>query len=128
MTQLATNRFHPAGPPLAAAPSSITTRFGTLALDPGRLITLPSGLLGFANCRSFALVDLPEAQHPVKLLQSVDEPELAFLVLPDRTRRPGTRLAGARNRLAGARDPRARDRASGDRRCALLDQSQGRRC
>jgi flagellar assembly factor FliW len=81
MTELATNRFRAAGPKAAAAPSSITTRFGTLALDPARLITI-SGLLGFADCHGFALVDLQEAQAPLKLLQSVDEPELASLVLP----------------------------------------------
>jgi flagellar assembly factor FliW len=82
MTQLATVASTTAAPPPAAAPSSIATRFGTLALDPARLITLPSGLLGFADCRRFALADLPDPQGPFKLLQSVDEPELAFLVLP----------------------------------------------
>ena len=82
MTQLATTLSDPPAPPPAAAPSSIETRFGTLMLDPARLITLPGGLLGFADCRRFALADLPEAQGPFKLLQSVDEPELAFLVLP----------------------------------------------
>ena len=82
MTQLATALADPAAPPPAAAPSSISTRFGMLALDPARLITLPAGLLGFADCQRFALADLPEPQGPFKLLQSVDEPELAFLVLP----------------------------------------------
>jgi flagellar assembly factor FliW len=82
MTQLATTPTTPAAPPPAIAPSSIATRFGTLALDPSRLITLPAGLLGFADCHRFALADLPAAQGPFKLLQSVDQPELAFLVLP----------------------------------------------
>jgi flagellar assembly factor FliW len=82
MTQLATATAHTAAPPPAGAPPSIATRFGTLALDPARLITLPSGLLGFADCQRFALADLPDPQGPLKLLQSVDEPELAFLVLP----------------------------------------------
>jgi flagellar assembly factor FliW len=83
MTQLATVPSNPAAPPPpAAAPSSIATRFGTVALDAARLITLPTGLLGFADCHRFALADLPDPQAPIKLLQSVDEPELAFLVLP----------------------------------------------
>jgi flagellar assembly factor FliW len=82
MTQLATAPSNTAAPPSAAAPASIATRFGTFALDPARLITLPSGLLGFADCHRFALADLPDPKGPLKLLQSVDEPELAFLVLP----------------------------------------------
>jgi len=82
MTQLATAACNPVAPPPPAAPSSIATRFGTLALDAARLITLPNGLLGFADCQRFALADLPDPQGPFKLLQSVDEAELAFLVLP----------------------------------------------
>jgi flagellar assembly factor FliW len=82
MTQLAIATAHRTAPPPAATPSSIETRFGTLALDPARLITLPDGLLGFADCHRFGLANLPETQGPFKLLQSVDEPELAFLVLP----------------------------------------------
>jgi flagellar assembly factor FliW len=83
MTQLAAAPSNPAAPPArAAALSSIATRFGTVALDPARLITLPNGLLGFADCHRFALADLPDPQAAIKLLQSVDEPELAFLVLP----------------------------------------------
>ncbi len=82
MTQLATASVDPAAPPPAPGVSSIATRFGTLALDPARLITLPGGLLGFADCQRFALAELPDSQGPFKLLQSVDEPELAFLVLP----------------------------------------------
>jgi len=82
MRQLATAAANPVAPPVAAAPSSIETRFGTLALDATRLVTLPSGLLGFADRQRFALADLPDPQGAFKLLQSVDEPELAFLVLP----------------------------------------------
>lgn len=82
MTQLATATAKTIAPPPADAPSSIATRFGPLVLDPVRLITLPSGLLGFADCQHFALADLPDPQGPLKLLQSVDEPELAFLALP----------------------------------------------
>ena len=75
----------PAPPPAAPspdAPSSIATRFGEVALRPDRLIAFPSGVLGFAHCRRYALVDLPDLRVVFKLLQSVDQPELAFLVLP----------------------------------------------
>jgi flagellar assembly factor FliW len=82
MTQLATATAKMIAPPPVDAPCSIATRFGPLVLDPGRLITLPSGLLGFADCQRFALADLPDPEGPLKLLQSIDEAELAFLVLP----------------------------------------------
>jgi flagellar assembly factor FliW len=86
MTQLATLRPVTAAPqpvPTSPAePASISTRFGAVTLHPERLITLPAGLLGFADCQRFALADLPDPQGVFKLLQSVDEPELAFLVLP----------------------------------------------
>jgi flagellar assembly factor FliW len=74
-----------AGPPPApppGAPSTIVTRFGEVTVQPDRLITFPSGVLGFAHCRRYALVDLPDPRVVFKLLQSVDHPELAFLVLP----------------------------------------------
>lgn len=66
----------------ADPPRSIVTRFGAITLDAERLVTFPKGLLGFAPQQRFALTDLPEAQTAFKLLQSVDDVELAFLVLP----------------------------------------------
>ena len=74
-----------ATPPQPAPPSeapSIATRFGEVALRPDRLIAFPSGVLGFARSQRYALVDLPDLPVAFKLLQSVDDPELAFLVLP----------------------------------------------
>lgn len=84
MTQVATVSSPETPPQLQAptAPSSIDTRFGEVALAPERLINFPNGVLGFTNCRRFALVDLPDLQVAFKLLQSVDDRELAFLVLP----------------------------------------------
>lgn len=84
MTQLATLSSHQAPPQPVPAdlPASLATRFGEVRLDGDRLITFPAGLLGFADCRRYALADLPGRPVAFKLLQSVDEPELAFLVLP----------------------------------------------
>lgn len=86
MTQLATlaavKAMPKAAPTPPAAPAAIRTRFGLVTLQPDRLLTLPAGLLGFADCQRFALADLPDRQGVFKLLQSVDQPELAFLVLP----------------------------------------------
>lgn len=80
MTQLATVSPDPTPP--AAQMATIETRFGPLALDPDRLIELRGGLLGFADRHHFALLDLPDANVPFKLLQSVNDPDLAFLVMP----------------------------------------------
>ncbi len=63
-------------------PAALATRFGEVELDGDRLITFPHGLLGFADCRRYALTDLPGREVAFKLLQSIDQPELAFLVLP----------------------------------------------
>jgi len=84
MTEPATlaPRAGPPPPPPPGASSTIATRFGEVAVQPDRLITFPSGVLGFAHCRRYALADLPDPRVVFKLLQSVDHPELAFLVLP----------------------------------------------
>jgi len=43
-------------------------------------IQMPLGLLGFEQCKRFALIASPE-EEPFLWLQSVDEPKLAFLVM-----------------------------------------------
>jgi flagellar assembly factor FliW len=85
MTQVASLSSGQAAPQPAAVadmPAMLATRFGEIRLDADRLITFPAGLLGFADCRRFALADLPDRQVAFKLLQSIEEPQLAFLVLP----------------------------------------------
>jgi len=85
MTEVAVlPRHEPSAPPAGRpdAPASIATRFGEVAVDPDRLIAFPSGVLGFAECRRYMLAELPDPRVPFKLLQSLDAPELAFLVLP----------------------------------------------
>ena len=56
-----------------------TTRFGTVDLDEKRIITFPAGLLGFSSFRSFALLQ-PDDEGVFFWLQSLDSPELAFVV------------------------------------------------
>lgn len=79
MTELATRLSHQ---PPSEPPATLATRFGEVRLDRDRLITFPHGLLGFADCRRYALADLPGRPVAFKLLQSTDQPELAFVVLP----------------------------------------------
>jgi flagellar assembly factor FliW len=55
-------------------------RFGTLEIEPSRIIEFPRGLLGFEDCRRFTLFH-PEGEAPTYfILQSIDDPALAFHV------------------------------------------------
>ena len=56
-----------------------STRFGTLVVDDERVINFPNGLLGFPEHRQFALIQTGEENY-FFWLQSVDEPNLAFVV------------------------------------------------
>jgi flagellar assembly factor FliW len=79
MTELATRLPDPA---TFEPPATLRTRFGEVQIDRDRLITFPHGLLGFADCRRYALADLPGTAVAFRLLLSVEQPALAFLVLP----------------------------------------------
>ncbi len=58
-----------------------TSRFGEIAVDPERIITLVSPLLGFPESIRFIL--RPHSQKsPFVWLQSLDNPDLAFVVIP----------------------------------------------
>ena len=56
-----------------------TTRFGQIEVDENRLIEFPEGILGFADSRKFALVQTNDEGN-FFWLQSLDRPELAFVV------------------------------------------------
>ena len=56
-----------------------STRFGMLSVDDDRIITFPHGLLGFPEHKQFALIQTGEENY-FFWLQSVDEPNLAFVV------------------------------------------------
>ena len=56
-----------------------TTRFGTVEVDDERIIRFPAGLLGFASYRDYVLLQ-PDEEGVFFWLQSVDAPELAFVV------------------------------------------------
>jgi flagellar assembly factor FliW len=70
-----------------AAPESDTitvpTMFGPMSFARDALLTLPAGLIGMPGRKSFGLGDMPDASYGnFKLLQCIEQPELAFLVLP----------------------------------------------
>jgi flagellar assembly factor FliW len=56
-----------------------TSRFGTITIDPERVMTFPKGLLGFPDHQKFALIQTGEENY-FFWLQSLDDPNLAFVV------------------------------------------------
>ena len=69
-----------------AAPFAVQTRFGEMTVDPDTVLRLPRGLMGFSSLRDFALANLPQERYGrFKVLQSLESPELSFIVLPYET-------------------------------------------
>ena len=60
-----------------------TTRFGTVEVAADRILDFSSGLLGFASYRRFVLLQ-PDEEGVFYWLQSIDAPELAFVVTDPR--------------------------------------------
>ena len=56
-----------------------TTRFGNVEIEDDRIITFPSGMLGFSSYTRFVLLQ-PDEQGVFFWLQSVEAPDLAFVV------------------------------------------------
>ena len=57
-----------------------TTRFGDVETDTSKIITFPEGLLGFGAFKRYHIIQDPD-QEPFLWLQSVDEPDLAFVIV-----------------------------------------------
>jgi flagellar assembly factor FliW len=56
-----------------------TTRFGDLDVDEDQIFEFPMGLLGFAEHKKYVVID-HSAESPFKWLQSIKDPELAFII------------------------------------------------
>ena len=68
-----------------------TSRFGTVEIDEKRITTFPKGLVGFPKCQRFALIQTND-EGVFFWLQSVDRPELAFVVCDPRIIAPDYRI------------------------------------
>lgn len=68
-----------------------TTRFGELEVSPEDLITFPEGLLGFHRYKEYVLIQVAETS-PLLWLQSVQVPELAFVIANPQLFRPDYRV------------------------------------
>lgn len=56
-----------------------TERFGTIDIDPAKVLHFVQPILGFDTLSRFVLLD-HEDDSPFKWLQSLEDPELAFVV------------------------------------------------
>ncbi len=76
-----------------------TTRFGEVEVDASRLLVFPLGLLGFSRFRTFVLLQ-PDERGVFYWLQSVEDPELAFVVTEPTAWRPEYQVPMRANELA----------------------------
>jgi flagellar assembly factor FliW len=61
----------------------VETRFGTYEFAPHETVMMPHGLVGFAEQQLFGLGNLPAPlPEDFKLLQSLGEPPISFIVVP----------------------------------------------
>jgi flagellar assembly factor FliW len=64
-----------------------TTRFGQIEVKPEDIVIFPDGPLGFPDCTRFTFID-EERAAPFRMLQSLDNPALAFVVVDPLIARP----------------------------------------
>ncbi len=55
-------------------------RFGTLNVEPSKIIEFPQGLAGFESSHRFTLFHPDDHEPKYFILQSVDDPDLAFQI------------------------------------------------
>ncbi|MBE9486672.1 MAG: flagellar assembly protein FliW [Chloroflexi bacterium] len=58
---------------------TIQSRFGEIEYDPENCLLFPEGLIGFENLRKFIVMP-NEKEGPLFWIQSVDDPEVAFVL------------------------------------------------
>jgi flagellar assembly factor FliW len=57
-----------------------TTRFGEIDVEDDRVLTFPSGIIGFPSAVRYVVLD-HDREAPFKWLQSMDEGKLAFVII-----------------------------------------------
>ena len=58
---------------------TVQTRLGKIAVDPGRIIRFPRGIIGFEDRKEFTLLQI-RPDSPFLMLQCVSHPELGLMV------------------------------------------------
>ena len=76
-----------------------TSRFGSIDIEEEQIFTFPMGILGFAKCKRFVVIDHTE-ESPFKWLQSLDEGGLAFIITDPLFFRPDYHVKLRRSELS----------------------------
>ncbi len=58
-----------------------TKYFGKIEIEEERIITFPDGVPGFEDSKEFVIIENPEDDIPFNWLQSIDNPNLAFVII-----------------------------------------------
>ena len=62
---------------------TIETRFGDMEFQLENAINMPRGMLGYSDYHIFGVANMPDPKlDQFKLLQSLEEPSLSFIVAP----------------------------------------------
>ncbi|MBI3581900.1 MAG: flagellar assembly protein FliW [Nitrospinae bacterium] len=85
-----------------------TRRFGEIKIDPSKILTFPEGMIGFGGRRRYVVLPFAEGT-PFELLQSVDEPNLAFVVINPFLFKPDYRFDAADEDLEAVKAGGARE-------------------
>jgi len=76
-----------------------TTRFGEIEISEETIISFPNGILGFPDLTNYALINTDD-NSPLKWLQSLDDPTLAFVVTNPNLFKPDYMVDAYRKDLA----------------------------
>lgn len=66
----------------------VTKAYGMVSIDKDEIITFKNGLPGFEDMHEFVLLSNDPPDQPLLWLQSVEEAELAFVLIKPKTFRP----------------------------------------
>ena len=83
-----------------------TSRFGELEVKPEQVVNLPLGMIGFPRLNRYILFQ-HKAESPFFWLQSLDRPDLAFVMLSPLIVEPGYQitLSSSDRKLLDIEDP-----------------------
>lgn len=57
------------------------SNFGEIEIDEEDILTFPEGIPGFEECKKFIVINNPDEENPFDWLQSVDNEDLAFVIM-----------------------------------------------
>jgi flagellar assembly factor FliW len=85
-----------------------SSRFGQFEIDEKSLLTFPSGILGFPDWTRYVILD-HDTDAPFKWLHSVEQAELAFVIIDPVLFKPDYRVHIGADALAEIESDDARD-------------------